>query len=278
LLTFTATATDADIPVQTLTYSLSGTVPAGASITSAGVFTWTPTEAQGPGDYTFGVVVSDGSLTASQTVTVHVNEDNPPVAFFTWTANGLTVNVDASLSTDDHGIVSYVWNWGDGTPDGSGVTTSHPYVQQAPPAPAPGAVALAPGPPYLLWGYTLDALGNPVECYVTITNMRTGEIGHTDSFQVPGWPLDGYYEFDLQNKLPSAFLPGDMIKVDAVSASGIMTGSNQKVVPTPPGGSLNIDVTVTGGVVHFDRTITLTVTDTKGQTATYSVTVTLPVP
>jgi hypothetical protein len=118
-----------------------------------------------------------------------------------------------------------------------------------------------------------------VECYVTITNLRTGEIGYTNSFIVPPYPLDGYYEFDLQNSLPSAFLPGDQIKVDAVSASGTLTGSHTASIPAPnPGGSMNIDVTVTGGVVHFDRTITLTVTDTKGQTSTYSVTVTLPVP
>ena len=46
--TFTAHATDSDLPVQTLAFSLSGE-PAGASITSAGVFTWTPADAQDPG-------------------------------------------------------------------------------------------------------------------------------------------------------------------------------------------------------------------------------------
>jgi hypothetical protein len=195
--------------------------------------------------------------------------------------DGLTVSVDASLSSDDHGIVSYVWSWGDGTADGSGKITSHTYVPPAL-APEPGAhrvmapIALAPGPPYLLWGFTLDALGNPVECYVTITNLRTGDIGYTDSFQVDPYPLDGYYQFDLQNSLPSAYLPGDLIKVDAVSASGTMTGSSTSAVPTPPGGSMNIDVTVAGtGPLPFDRTITLTVTDTKGQSDTYSVKVTL---
>jgi len=52
-LTFTATATDADIPANTLTFSLAngaeGQVPVGAEITSAGAFSWTPSEAQGPG-------------------------------------------------------------------------------------------------------------------------------------------------------------------------------------------------------------------------------------
>jgi len=59
LLSFTATATDADVPANTLTFSLVG-APAGAAIDPAtGVFTWTPTEAQGPGEYTFTVKVCD---------------------------------------------------------------------------------------------------------------------------------------------------------------------------------------------------------------------------
>src|SRR5439155_1019004 len=57
--TFTATATDHDLPGNTLTFSLVG-APAGASIDAdTGVFTWTPSEAQGPGDYTFKVRVTD---------------------------------------------------------------------------------------------------------------------------------------------------------------------------------------------------------------------------
>ena len=74
--TFTASATDHDLPAQTLTFSLSG-APAGATIGAAsGVFTWTPTEAQGPGVYTFDVVVSDGVTTTSQTIAITVNEVN----------------------------------------------------------------------------------------------------------------------------------------------------------------------------------------------------------
>jgi len=61
-LTFTAVATDPDLPANPLTYSLAGTVPEGAAIDPAtGVFTWTPTEAQGPGTYTVEVVVTDAS-------------------------------------------------------------------------------------------------------------------------------------------------------------------------------------------------------------------------
>jgi hypothetical protein len=79
LLSFTATATDGEAPPQTLSFSLAGTVPAGALITTGGAFTWTPTEAQGPGLYTFDVVVTDDgtpNLTDSVTVAVTVNEVN----------------------------------------------------------------------------------------------------------------------------------------------------------------------------------------------------------
>ena len=251
--------------------------------TATGVTATHTYAADGTYDITLVVTDNDGLTgTASTSVLVVAPPDDPPVAFFTWTVSGLTVDVDATLSTDDHGIVSYEWNWGDGTDLGSGKQTSHKYTAPVE-APSPGSnmasapiIAQAIPPPYLLWGYITDALGDPVEAYVTITNMRTGEIGYTDSFQVIPWPLDGYYEFDLQNGLPSAFLPGDQINVDVVSASGTMVGSVQTNVPTPTGGSMNVDVTVIGETPQpFDRTITLTVTDTKGQTSTISATVTL---
>jgi len=80
-LEFVATATDADIPVQTLVFSLAGEVPEGAAITAAGVFSWTPSDEQGPGEYTFDVCVSDGALSDCETITVTVNAVNkPPVA------------------------------------------------------------------------------------------------------------------------------------------------------------------------------------------------------
>ncbi len=51
LYSFDADASDGDLPAQTLTFSLVG-APAGAAIDAAtGAFSWTPSEAQGPGDY-----------------------------------------------------------------------------------------------------------------------------------------------------------------------------------------------------------------------------------
>ncbi|MDX2343999.1 MAG: Ig-like domain-containing protein, partial [Acidimicrobiia bacterium] len=69
------TATDSDLPANSLVYSLSGP-PAGVGIDGGGTLTWTPTESQGPGVYTFDVVVTDGALGAIQSVTITVGELN----------------------------------------------------------------------------------------------------------------------------------------------------------------------------------------------------------
>ena len=78
-VTFTAVGNDADLPAQTLLYSLVGGGPAGATINSTtGVFSWTPTETVGnsPGQFAITVSVSDGQLTATQTCTVTVNQNS----------------------------------------------------------------------------------------------------------------------------------------------------------------------------------------------------------
>jgi PKD repeat protein len=63
-------------------------------------------------------------------VSVTTTVDNPPpTAAFSWKARAnapLTVDFDASTSTDDESIAGYAWEFGDGG-TGSGVTTSHPF-------------------------------------------------------------------------------------------------------------------------------------------------------
>jgi len=72
---FTASATDADIPANALSFSLDAGAPAGASINSVtGAFMWTPTTAQA-GVHSITVRVSDNgvpSLSAAETITVTV--------------------------------------------------------------------------------------------------------------------------------------------------------------------------------------------------------------
>ncbi len=77
-LTVTAAATDSDLPANGLSYQLEG-APAGATIDTEGVITWTPSEAEGPSTNLITVVATDdGSpvLSATNTFTVIVSEVN----------------------------------------------------------------------------------------------------------------------------------------------------------------------------------------------------------
>jgi hypothetical protein len=73
-VTFTASATDADIPANELTFSLDAGAPAGATIdATTGAFTWTPTAT---GTFTVTVRVTDNgtpSLSDSETIEITVS-------------------------------------------------------------------------------------------------------------------------------------------------------------------------------------------------------------
>jgi hypothetical protein len=80
-LTFTVTATDSDLPAQKLAFSLEAGAPAGAAITSEGVFSWTPAEAQGPSTNTVTVKVTDnGSPALSETRSFTIVVKTEPMA------------------------------------------------------------------------------------------------------------------------------------------------------------------------------------------------------
>jgi hypothetical protein len=110
---FTASATDSDLPAQTLTFSLVG-APVGATIDgTTGAFSWTPTEAQGPGSYPFTVRVSDGVTETDAAITLTVTDDNvapsltgvPPsatiaeLAAYTFTASATDPDLPAQTLT-----------------------------------------------------------------------------------------------------------------------------------------------------------------------------------
>ena len=83
-LTFTAAATDPDIPSNALIFSLAAGAPAGATINSStGLFLWTPSNKQGPMgkeqsvNYPVTVQVTDNgspALSASETITITVTK------------------------------------------------------------------------------------------------------------------------------------------------------------------------------------------------------------
>ena len=101
--------------------------PDGAGVTTSHTYA---TE----GTYTVTLTVTDdGDATDTATTTITVTPSNPPpsAAFIATPDNGiapLDVSLDAGTSSDPGGtIISYAWSYGDGSPDGAGVTTSHTY-------------------------------------------------------------------------------------------------------------------------------------------------------
>ena len=88
-LAFTASATDADTPAQTLTYSLLAGAPFSASLDAAsGAFTWTPLELQGGVSYPITMKVADNGrparhATRAFTVTVRKVNSAPALGAVT---------------------------------------------------------------------------------------------------------------------------------------------------------------------------------------------------
>ena len=100
-LSFTATATDADVPGQTLSYSLdAASLALGMSIdANTGMFSWTPTESQGGLAPSVTITVTDngtGNLTDSETFTITVGDTN--LAPVLGAIGNQSVNEGATLS------------------------------------------------------------------------------------------------------------------------------------------------------------------------------------
>ncbi len=77
-LNFTISASDPDLPPETLTLSAVSIPPGAAFNPATGHFTWTPTLVQAPGNYTITFTVSDGQLTDTKNVIVMVSAANQP--------------------------------------------------------------------------------------------------------------------------------------------------------------------------------------------------------
>ena len=98
-LSVACTATDSDVPAQTLTYTLLSGAPSGAAVGSnSGVFTWRPPVASaGTSNYIAVVVTDNGSpnLSATNHFAVSVNPVAQPMTSAAAYANGqfsMTIN------------------------------------------------------------------------------------------------------------------------------------------------------------------------------------------
>jgi hypothetical protein len=132
-LTFTATAVDADIPPNSLAFSLDAGAPVGATITSAGEFSWTPSFAQ-IGVFPITVRVTDSGIPPMsdfETITIQVNLESHPTADAGGPYTGIVntpVSFDGTGSSDPGGeVLTYAWDFGDGH-TGVGATPLHTYT------------------------------------------------------------------------------------------------------------------------------------------------------
>jgi hypothetical protein len=185
LLAFTATAQDSDVPDQTLTFSLgpaaSGTYPTGATITPGGAFSWTPSEAQGPGTYSARITVSDAAGGADfQDITITVNEaigPPPDRAAPLWITGLLSasnigqnsITLAWPRATDNLGVVRYnIYSGENLVATISGDTQSYTVT------------GLSPGTTYTFKVSACDAAGN---CGELLTqNFTTSQLAWWEQY------------------------------------------------------------------------------------------------
>jgi hypothetical protein len=131
-LQLTASATDLDAPAQTLTFSLAPGAPAGASInSSSGAFTWTPSAAQVPGDYSVSIVVTDDGvppLTDLNSFNISVSSI-PEVAPVLGAIGAKSIDEGSALAftasaTDANQGQSLAYSLDDGAPEGASIDVS----------------------------------------------------------------------------------------------------------------------------------------------------------
>ncbi|MDB6025961.1 MAG: putative esterase [Verrucomicrobiales bacterium] len=96
------TASDSDAPAQALTFSLDAGAPTNAIIDATGLFSWTPTGAQGPSTNVITIRVTDngpGNLSASQNISVVVTKVN--------TSPTITTVPEQAIEIQSGGIVTF---------------------------------------------------------------------------------------------------------------------------------------------------------------------------
>ena len=126
-LTFTATATDTDVPPQTLTFSFGPLTDIPAVIDpSTGVFTWTPSV---PGQYRATILVTDNGtppLSDFETIELFIPNMTPPTIL---PIEGQTVDEGEILGLHARAVdpvgQGLIWSLGPGAPEGAYVEAAH---------------------------------------------------------------------------------------------------------------------------------------------------------
>ena len=145
-LTFTATATDADDPPQTLTFSLGLGAPSGATIhPSTGSFSWTPSTA---GVFAITVFVKDNGTPAmsdGETFQATISEDNDPPQLLP--IGNKTINeqrdLEFQVNATDPGQNSLTFALGMGAPAGAAINpTTGAFLWRPTEAQGPGVFSI----------------------------------------------------------------------------------------------------------------------------------------
>ena len=207
-----------------------------------------------PGTYTVKLEVRSSSsgpaiVSRQVTVTAAPPQNQPPVANFTWSCSGSVCTLDASSSTDDGGIASYAWSLGkapDGAASGVSVTTDYWHA-------GPRTVTLT----------VTDASG------LSNSVTKTVDVGAPPPPPPPtDAPPVARFTYSCS---------GTVCTLDAsTSSDDVGIASYAWSLGKAPGGSAT-GVSATTDYWHSGaRTVTLTVTDTKGQTNSVTQTVLVP--
>jgi PKD domain-containing protein/putative Ig domain-containing protein len=147
-LAFAATATDGDLPANTLSFSLDPGAPAGASITSGGNFTWTPTSLQAPGNYLITVRVTDNGVPAlsdAKSFSVNVPDREVGAPVITNPGNK-TVNegecLNFTVTATSAGGGTLTFTLGAGAPAGASITSGGQFSWCPTEAQGPGVYTI----------------------------------------------------------------------------------------------------------------------------------------
>jgi PKD repeat protein len=120
-----AASADSDGTIVSYEWNFGDGTPAVTATTATAQHTYATA-----GNYTVSLTVvdDDGAVGTTSEVVEIVRVNEAPTALFTEAATNLSVEFDASATTDADGtIASYAWNFGDGS-TGSGVNPTHVYA------------------------------------------------------------------------------------------------------------------------------------------------------
>ena len=236
--TFTATATD--VEGNPLTFSLV-TPPAGAAITAAGVFTWTPTAQQVRSTpYLFSVKVSDGVLAATQGVALTVLQSGTVFSFAGFSPTSGPIGTGVTVTGTGMGTVSAVkFN---GLPASFTRSSSAKIVATVPGGAISGPITLVsssgaftstvaftvtPAAP------TLSAFTPPSGPVGTVVTLRGTNLLQTTSVRFSGLtaPYTVQNDWEVLATVPAGSATG---KVSLTTPGGsVQSATNFVVVPAP---------------------------------------------